>query len=238
MRHRTTMLALLAIGTAVAPMPCGLRAQPPITFATRDDGVVAADEYGAGRDAVLLVPGGRYERRSWERQARLLADSGLRVLALDLRGRGDSRAGRAGTDSIQLDVLAAIAYLRATGAQRLTVVGASLGGWAAAEAAIAASPPIDGLVLLAHAPIVRPERLRVRTLFLVSRDDVRGGGIRRLPELREQYRRTRARKTFVVLDGAAHAQALFATDQGPTVMAEILRFARAHGDGGRASPRR
>ena len=46
-----------------------------------------------------------------EEQARAFADAGLRVLAIDLRGRGDTRTGRAGPDSLQLDVLGAIDYL-------------------------------------------------------------------------------------------------------------------------------
>jgi pimeloyl-ACP methyl ester carboxylesterase len=224
---RYVRLVVLVSSTAAASTPGSAGAQASIAFATRDSGVVAADEYGTGAGAVLLVPGGRFDRRSWAQQARELADAGLRVLAIDLRGRGDTRTGRAGLDSVQLDVLGAIDHLRATGATRLTVVGASLGGWAAAEAAVVAAPAVDGLVLLAHAPIDRPERLRTRTLFVVSRGDTRGGGIPRLPEIHEQYRRARGPKTLVVLEGAAHAQQLFATDQGPKAMAEILRFVRA-----------
>ena len=220
-------LVVLAASTGAAWPPQSAGAQASVAFATRDSGVVAADEYGSGPDAVLLVHGGRFDRKSWQPQARALAEVGLRVVAVDMRGSGATRAGRAGPDSLQLDVLGAIEYLRATGATRVTLVGASLGGWAAAEAAVVASPAVDGLVLLAHAPIDRPERLRSRTLFVVSRSDVRGDGIPRLPAIREQYRRARGPKTLVVVEGAAHAQQLFATDQGPRVMAEILRFLRA-----------
>ena len=219
-------VVLAASGVAAWP-PASAGAQVSVAMATRDSGVVAADEYGIGTHAVLLVHGGRLDRHSWGPQARALAEAGLRVLAVDMRGSGATQPGHAGPDSLQLDVLGAIEYLRRTGATRLTLVGASLGGWAAAEAAVAASPPVDGLVLLAHAAIDRPERLRTRTLFLVARGDTRGGGsIPRYREIREQYRRARGTKTFVVLEGAAHAQQLFATDQGPRVMAEILRFVR------------
>jgi pimeloyl-ACP methyl ester carboxylesterase len=220
-------LVVLATSLAAACTPGSASAQVSITFATRDSGVVTADEYGTGVSAVLLVPGGRFDRRSWAQQARVFADAGLRVLAIDLRGRGDTRVGRAGLDSLHLDVLGAIEYLRATGATRLTVVGASLGGWAAAEAVVVAAPVVDGLVLIAHAPIERPERLRARTLFVVSRGDTRGGGIPRLSEVREQYRRARGSNTLVVLEGAAHAQQLFATDQGLKALTAILRFVRA-----------
>jgi pimeloyl-ACP methyl ester carboxylesterase len=137
-------LVVLATSIAAACTPGSASAQVSITFATRDSGVVTADEYGTGVSAVLLVPGGRFDRRSWAQQARAFADAGLRVLAIDLRGRGDTRMGRAGLDSLHLDVLGAIEYLRATGATRLTVVGASLGGWAAAEAVVVAAPVVDG----------------------------------------------------------------------------------------------
>ena len=178
---RRVKLVLLAIGIAAACAASDAGAQTFVAFATRDSGVVTADEYGTGTRAVLLVPGGRFDRRSWALQARAFADAGLRVLAIDLRGRGDTRIGRAGLDSLHLDVLGAIAYLRATGAKRLTVVGASLGGWAAAEAVVVAAPAVDGLVLIAHAAIDRPERLRTPTLFMVGRGDTRGGDIPRLP---------------------------------------------------------
>jgi pimeloyl-ACP methyl ester carboxylesterase len=229
---------VLAAWAAVAVAAAGLlvparraQAQDTILIATADGGVVAGLEWGSGPRAVLLVPGGRYEKSSWDTQAEALAREGFRVLAIELRGRGASRAGSAGDDGMPLDVAAAVARLRACGAAEVSIVGASLGGWAAAEAvattrATTGSALAERLVLLAAPAIDRPELLVGRTLFIVAGEDRSGTGPR-LPALREQHRRVPGPKELVVLEGDAHAQALFATDQGPALLAHIVRFLTA-----------
>jgi hypothetical protein len=177
--------------------------------------------------SVVLVPGGRYEKRSWALQAPALVEAGLGVLAIDLRGRGDSKAGSAGPDSLAYDVLAAVRYLYENGAKHVYVVGASLGGWAAAEASILAPGEIDRLVLLAAPGVERPDQLSSQTLFIVARDDASGSGVPRLVSIREQHARAPEPKEFVVLDGDLHAQAIFSTDQGPVLLGHILRFLKA-----------
>ena len=47
---------------------------------------------------------------------------------------------------------------------------------------------------------------------------------RRLPGIRAQYENAPQPKELIVLDGSAHAQFLFQTDQSARVMHEILRF--------------
>ena len=106
----------------------------------------------------------------------------------------------------------------------MSVVGASFGGWAAADASVEAKPgEIDRLVLLAHSPIDKPEQIKGRKLFIVCRDDANDAGLR-LPRIREQYEKAPDPKELVILEGSAHAQFIFATDQGERLMAEILRF--------------
>ena len=73
-------------------------------------------------------------------------------------------------------------------------------------------------------PIEHPERMQGDKLFIVARDDPRGDGTPRLPGIREQYERAPGPKRLVILDGAAHAQHLFATEQGERLMQEILGF--------------
>lgn len=199
-----------------------------VSVATPDGGIVYADLYGEGEHAVVLVPGGRFDRSSWTKQARSLAEAGLRVLAIDPRGRGRSRPGSAPgslEEGYHLDVLAATRFLRDSGASRVSVIGASLGGWSAARASVAAgSGEIDDLVLLAHSPIEKPELMKGRKLFVIARDDVRGEGVPRLPAIRDQYERAPGPKELLILEGSAHAQFIFRTEQGERLMEEILRF--------------
>ena len=47
---------------------------------------------------------------------------------------------------------------------------------------------------------------------------------RRLPKIRKQYEGAPEPKEFLLLEGSAHAQFLFDTDQGDRLMRAILRF--------------
>lgn len=234
-RFAVTVAAVLAgfplLTTSVA-------AQSLVSFPAKDSGVVYADEYGSGADGVILVHGAQFDRTSWKDQAVRLDSAGYHVLAIDLRGHGLSH-GPSSTPlriGYPLDVVAAIGYLRAHGASSVTLVGASMGGWAAGQGAIDAGPgQVQALVLLAASPVRQPERLPGRKLFIVARGDSTGNGTPRLSWIRKQYERAPGPKKLVILDGTAHAQFLFRTDQGPRLMREILDFL-AKGGSAAASP--
>ncbi len=205
-------------------------AQKTVSFPTEDGGVVYADVYGEGDRAVVLAHGGQFNKESWEKQARKLVAAGFRVLALDFRGYGKSH-GPGDSDPmdapLHLDVLAAVRYLRTAGAKSVSIVGGSMGGGAAGDASIASRPgEIDRLVLLGAAPNNPADKLKSATLFIVARDDASGDGPR-LPWIREQYEKAPQPKELIILEGSAHAQFLFQTDQGDRVMREILRFLTA-----------
>jgi pimeloyl-ACP methyl ester carboxylesterase len=222
------MPALRAALAAIVLAPL-IAAQEHVSFRTRDGGLIQADVYGAGSRGVVLAHGGQFNKESWTKQAQTLANAGFRVVAIDFRGYGQSRGpGQKNIYSapLHLDILAAVDYLRAARAASISLIGASMGGSAAADA-VAQSPPgaIDRLVLLAAAPD-HPEKLQCRTLTIVAREDSNGAGPR-LPEIRAQYEKTTGPKELIVLEGSAHAQFLFQTNQGERVMREILRFLAA-----------
>src|SRR6266446_1212676 len=201
-----------------------------ISLPTGDGGVIFADVYGTGDRGVVLAHGGRFNKKSWEKQAQTLAAAGFQVLALDFRGYGKSR-GPGQSDPmnapLHLDVLAAVRYLRENGAKSVSVVGGSMGGGAAGDASIASQPgEIDRLVLLGAAPNGPADKLKSSTLFIVARDDASEDGPR-LPKIHDQYEKAPGPKDLIILDGSAHAQSLFQTDQGDRVMGEILRFLSA-----------
>jgi len=120
-------------------------------------------------------------------------------------------------------VLGAVRYLRKTGARSVSVVGASMGGDYAAEAAEAEPAQIDRLVLLASGAYNPLLHMKGRKLFILARDDANDDGPR-LPRIQEQFRKALEPKQLIILDGSAHAQFLFQTDQGERVMQEILKF--------------
>jgi pimeloyl-ACP methyl ester carboxylesterase len=194
-----------------------------------DGWTIHADAYGTGDRGVVLVHGGQFTKRDWAKQAHTLVEAGFRVLAIDLRGFGRSKDGPPSLkrDATFLDVLAAVRYLRSRGAKTVSVVGASMGGDAAADALSAASgAEIDRVVLLAHGAYGAPEKLVGRKLFVVTREDANAAGLR-LPRIQAQYDKTPEPKELIILDGSAHAQFVFEGPQGERLMREILRFLSA-----------
>jgi pimeloyl-ACP methyl ester carboxylesterase len=223
-----TVLTVVGVIALLPAQP--VVAQQTISLLTEDGAHICADVYGTGARAVVLAHGGRFKKESWRPQAEVLASKGFEVLAFDFRGFGCS-TGPGDKDMytapMENDVLAAVRYLRTHGAKTVSAIGGSFGGTATGNASIKSAPgEIDRIVLLAGAPSLPAEQLKSRTLFIVARDDANDDGPR-LPGIRSQYLRTPQPKELIVLDGSAHAQFLFQTDQGDRVMREILRFLSA-----------
>jgi len=167
---------------------------------------------------VVLAHGGRFNKEGWQQQAEMLSNAGFRVVAFDFRSQEERR---------HLDVLGAIAYLRNSGAKSIAVIGASMGGDYAAEACEAQPNQIDRLVLLAAGEYTTLKRCKARKLYIMTRDDIIGDNQARMPPIRKKYDEASEPKQFVALEGSAHAQAIFASDQGERLTQEILRFLTA-----------
>ncbi len=134
MRPLRAIIAVLLLASAAA-------AREPVSFPTQDGGLIHADLYGKGDRAVVLAHGGRFNKESWKKQAEALEQAGFRVLAIDFRGYGQSR-GPGQSDPLSaplhLDVLAAVRYLRKTGAGWCRLSGEA---WGAARLAMPRSKP-------------------------------------------------------------------------------------------------
>lgn len=187
-----------------------------VSFQASDGATVYANLHGKGAQAVVLAHGRAFNKESWDAQAKELVKAGLLVLAIDFRGYGKS-AGEGGYDAMYADLLGAVRYLRQNGARRVSVVGASMGGGAAAQASTNSQEgEIDRLILLAGVPPTAPEKLKGRKLFIVSRGDDFA------PAIQQAFEQAAQPKQLVLLEGSAHAQHLFKTDQGPQVM-QLIR---------------
>ena len=223
MRTLIALIVVLLLAGATA-------AQKTVSFPTEDGGLVYADVYGEGARGVVLAHGGRFNKESWAQQARTLASAGFQVLAIDFRGYGKSKGpgdAQPMDAPLHLDVLAAVRYLRETGAKSVSIVGGSMGAGAAGDASIASRPgQIDRLVFLGGSPNGPAEKLKSASLFIVARDDSNDDGPR-LPRIQEQYKKAPEPKALIILEGSAHAQYLFQTDQAERVMREILKFLSA-----------
>jgi dienelactone hydrolase len=199
-----------------------------VVFGTEDGGTIYGIVYGKSAHAVVLVHGGQYRKESWDAQARSLVEAGFMALAIDLRGFGSSTGpGQADpfTAPLHFDVLAAVRYLRANGALSVSLVGASMGGWAAADAVVLArAGEISRLVLLGTgAGNQPPERVVGPKLLIASREDRSGDGLR-LPGIEKAFEKMPEPKRLLIVGGSAHAQAMFATSVGGQVTREMIRF--------------
>ena len=179
-----TALVLISSVLLAASVPADV-AFRKVSFDTSDGGKIHANLYGGGAHGVVLAHGAVFDKESWHEQATRLARAGLRVLAIDFRGYGDSRPGSLGR-ALYLDILGAVDYLEEAGCERVSVVGGSMGGGAAARAAVEAEPgAIDRLVLLAHSPIDDPAAMQGDKLFIT---DQRGPSCGPPPAIRSSER--------------------------------------------------
>lgn len=215
---------------AVGFLSIAVRAQAPqpVMFSAPGNYRLHADQYGSGERAVILAHGGQFDRKSWKPQAEALAKGGFLVLAIDFRGYGQTIPGTQQEDwKPYPDVLAAVRYLHRAGAKSVSVVGASMGGDAAGDAdSQSEAGEIDRVVFLGAEGGSAPERLKGRKLFIVARDDRSEDGPR-LPGISESYRKAPEPKQLIILEGSAHAQFIFDTEQGSRLMQEIQRFLTA-----------
>jgi pimeloyl-ACP methyl ester carboxylesterase len=229
-RGKRIGLGLFAGIAAALVSPFGF-AQERVTITSDDGANIVADLYRGGRRAVILAHGGRYTRDSWKLQAELLSRLGYRVLAPDFRGFGES-TGPPSKDRmsapLHLDLLASARYLRSQGVEWIAIVGGSLGGMAAGDAVIHGRPgEIDRVVFLGSTASLAGGdlgKLGGRKLFVIARDDLNGQGKPRLVGIQADYEKVPPPRELLVVDGSAHAQAIFDGEEAPRVFDRILRF--------------
>ncbi len=189
-----------------------------ISFETDDGGLIFGNLYGEGPHAVVLAHGAVFNKESWNELATRLSEEGYRALAIDLRGYGKSTAGRR-PGALYEDVLGGIRYLSDQGATRVSVIGASMGGGAAGDAAARADPgEIDRLILLAAVAAGAPERMQGNKLFIVSQDDASRRTVER------QFEAAAEPKELRILEGSAHAQHIFRTNRAGELTETLLTW--------------
>ncbi len=175
-----SLVALAATDTALprasATDQCMQPGDTPVRMQTRDGVTIYGLEVGTGTTGVVL--GHQYfsDHCEFMAFARELAGLGYRAISIDFRGNGLSPTGR--SNRLDLDVAAAVARLRADGATRVKLVGASMGGTAALVAGSWIRPAVDGIVSLSGPDYFRGmnalravKRSKAPVRFLVSRDD-------------------------------------------------------------------
>lgn len=113
-----------------------------------EDGRLWVEVAGEG-DGVVLVHPGLWDLRAWDPQVEALTER-YRVVRYDLRGYGRSTRPEPGRPYSEVRDL--IAVMDATGTPEAALIGCSLGGMVALDAALSHPRRVWGLVMVASAP--------------------------------------------------------------------------------------
>jgi pimeloyl-ACP methyl ester carboxylesterase len=185
----------------------------PAADHTQLDGVLV----GSGPAGVVLLHQHPADLCGFWPYAVYLSKRGLQALAIDLRCYGESACPQADDARSRVvdDVAGAVAALRAHGAKRVALVGASLGASTALLAGAALRPPVAAVVSLStgrfdlstilggSTPLdtgTAAKRLSVPVLFAVARDDP----IVPVEQVQALYRMAPARdKQLAILGGSS-----------------------------------
>lgn len=195
-----------------------------VSFMTSDDVSIAANFFSANSDkAVILVHQFNRDKSSWGQLPSLLQQSGFGVLAIDLRGHGESAASGslASPASLKLsdfqdmekDLDASVGFLKQKGFSDFFLIGSSIGAnWAIMfpashsgfRASVALSPGLDFKSL---APLSAAKKTRVPLLLIASSDDSYS-----FDSSQQLFRSVSAPKDFWALKNLGHGVTMLESD--------------------------
>jgi pimeloyl-ACP methyl ester carboxylesterase len=156
--HLRTLAAVLALASAAA---CGGEPAPTeappgseaVRFESSDGVPLEGRVFGDGTAGVVLSHMRPSDQTSWWDLAQDLADEGYLVLTYNARGYcpgavGGCSGGERDLGEIWRDVVGAVTFIRSQGAQRVSLVGASMGGTASLYAAAQEDLGLEAIVTL------------------------------------------------------------------------------------------
>jgi dienelactone hydrolase len=219
--------------TATAPAPTTTQPQGrPVSFPATDAVALTGMVYGSGPTAVILSNMGDNDPQPWRAFAPLLAARGYTVLTYSFRYplRTNAFTTAMATGTVP-DLLGAVAYLKAAGASRIVLIGASLGGitvgkvgasaGAAAVVIISAEQDLSAYGLTVSAQELAA--LTVPKLFVASEQDTNTP----FADTRAFYERAPPPKELKTYPGGVHGVGLFATSDGDDLRRRLVDFVLA-----------
>jgi len=197
-----------------------------VTFDTTDGATISGELYGSGKTAVIFSMMGNC-KPGWREFAQITAAQGFLALTYPWRG---CRAGSVDEVLIQkflADTRAAITFVREQGAEKIILVGASLGGVASAKLAVESQA--SGIVILASPPSISQWNFEIQSadlntdipkLFITAENDktVPAGATRELYDLAAEP------KEWQTYPGSEHGTDLFEGESGTELQQRIQDF--------------
>ncbi len=220
-----------SLETECGDLPAGLHARA-VWLRTSDDVRLYAATTGKGSKAVVLLHESPANLCGWLPTMQLLADHGIRAIAIDFRGFGRSTVDRTKGLSVQPDIQTAVDEAKAEGSKKVFLLGASYGG--AAELTYGPDlKSVDGIVSLSGElklpylnAIGAVPRLKAPLLVVAGRDDGQANAA-------DAHTLVRAAgssdKRAEVYPGEYHGWALLDdAPYGPRAQRLVLDWLRAH----------
>ncbi len=210
-----SLLAASCGGSSPAVAPQGAQI---VTIDTQDGEKLEAALVGSGTTGVVVVHGANANRTNWYDAGAKIAAGGYQVLMIDLRGTGNSTGKRRTNQDI--DTVAAAAWLEGHGANKIALIGSSMGATsvlvAATERAVAGvvalSPPQASFAMDAAA--AAPKITVPVMLFAAEGDKTYAESTRALGKLLGVEPN--------IVSGSGHGTGMFADN--PDVVDKIITF--------------
>lgn len=197
-----------------------------VTFDTADGATISGELYGSGKTAVIFSMMGNC-KPGWREFAQITAAQGFLTLTYPWRGCRASSVDEALIQEFLEDTRAAIMFIREQGAEKIILVGASLGGVASAKLALESQA--SGIVILASPPSISQWNFEIQSadlntdipkLFITAEND------KTVPAsaTRELYDLAAEPKEWQTYPGSAHGTDLFEGESGIDLQQRILDF--------------
>lgn len=198
-----------------------------VTFDTPDSATLNGELYGSGDTAVIFSVMGNCDP-GWREFAQLTAAQGLTSLTYLWRGCRDSGVvNETEMKKFVDDLRGAIAFMRAQGAKKIILVGASLGGCASAKLTVESQ--VDGLVVVASPAEISQWGFAIEAsdvasdipkLFITAKED----DTVPVEATQELFNLASEPKEWQTYPGTAHGTDLFNTQNKAEFQQRIMEF--------------
>ena len=204
-----------------------------VTFDREDGATINGELYGTGKTAVIFSVMGNC-KPGWREFAQLTAVQGYMALTYQWRGCKANSVDEVLIQKFLDDTRAAITFVREQGAEKIILVGASLGGCASAKLAVESKAV--SLVVLASPPSISQWGFEIESadlntdipkLFITAENDntVPADSTRALFDLAAEP------KEWQTYPGTAHGTDLFEGQRAAELQQRILGFIEMIGNG-------
>lgn len=182
--------------------------QEEVTFTTEDGIEINGNIFGSGNRWVILSHMRPTTQTSWFDFARYLANNGYIVLTYDFRGYGKS-GGSQDISNIDKDLDAALDFVIQYDAEKIFLIGASMGG--TASLVVASRQTVDGVISFSSpteidslSAIDKVGNIDAPKLFIASQGDENAA-----ESANTLFDASPEPKEIEILDGSAHGTFIF-----------------------------